>query len=394
MFFIALLGLVTMGLLAAEAFSSRRMNRNLWREGFMVTVTHERLGIGSTPSEIEGRPANPWRAEVWLHGEDGQLPRSLPFVKARLKMPPPERVHLLDGSLYTHAGPADYRELDGVVQTMVEYAKELSAAARCLRGQAFETAMEPSRAHDAQRLQALDLLLTHFPASLEADLAAKDAVVDEHPAVRLRAARALGEAGVPVAQSIMLDEGAPEALRVEALQHLAVSSSRLSLAPFVLKALDSKANALSETAARIAGQLQLREAVPRLLERLDSAPTAERRHLLSTLRRIGDRRIESAAIANLDDQDPQVGREAVRCLGRVGRPAKVVPLLQAWLKSAARPDAVREQAEAVIEALGRPTQDDRGRLSLVNDDSLGAVSVPGSKGQMALLSGDADEPQT
>ncbi len=390
MFFFALLGLVTMGLLAAEAFSSRRMNRNLWRDGFMVTVTRERLGLGNTPSEIEGRPANPWRAEVWLHGEDGQLPRSLPFVKARLKMPPPARVHLLDGSLYAHAGPADYRELDGVVQTMVEYAKELSAAARSLRGQAFATTMVQGSAPDAQRLQALDLLLTYFPASLEADLAAKDAVLDPHPAVRLRGARALGEVGFSVAEAIVRDDDAAEGVRVEALQHLASYLPRGQVAPLVLYALASQAEALRASAGHIAGQLALREAVPQLLQHLDGASTSSRRRLLTTLRRIGDPRIESAAIANLDHDDPQVGREAVRCLSRVGRPAKVVSLLKAWLRAKPHPAPVQEQAEAVIEALGRPADEDRGYLSLVNDGSLGAISVPPVRGAMALTAGDDD----
>lgn len=388
MFFFALLGLITMGLLAAEAFSSRRMNRSLWRDGFLVTVTRERLGIGRTPSEVDGLPANPWRAEVWVHGEDGQLPRSIPFVKARLGMPPPARVHLLDGSLYAHAGPADYRELDRMVRTMVDYARELADAARGLRAQAFETAMG-SAPQEEQRLQALDLLLTHFPSSLEADLAAKDGLTDPARSVRLRAARALGEAGWPVVHAILLDDAAPGALRVEALAHLSRGLVRSSLVPLILQVLESGPRELQAEASRISGQLQMREAVPALLLRLRQADTAERRELLLILGRIGDARAEPVAMAHLDHDDPEVCREAVRCLGRVGRPATVVPRLRAWLKDENRPRAVRELAEAVVGALGAPV-DGRGRLSLVTDDGLGAVSVPDQAGAMAMISEPSD----
>ena len=387
MLFLALLGLVTMGLLAAEAFSSRRLNRSLWRDGFLVTVTRERLGIGRTPSEIEGRPAIPWRAEVWVHGEDGQLPRSLPFVKAGLKLPPPERVHLLDGSLYLHAGPADYRELDRVVRVMVSYAKELAAAARRLRGQAFEAAMVPD-ADVERRIQALDVLLTHFPASLEAEMAAKDAVVDPHPAVRLRGALALGDAGQTVIRSIATDPELPETLRVRAFQRLAEVSTRAAIVPVLIAALLSDRPSLRAEARRWSGRLRVRDAVPVLLRQLRMAATAERRQLLSIVGRIGDPRAESAAIAHLTDPDPDVCREAIRCLGRVGRPSTAVPQLQAWLRTDPRDGALRELAEAVIQALGRPEEYGRafGRLSLVNDDSLGAVSVPEATGALAVRS--------
>ena len=385
MFFVALLALVTLGLLASEAFSSRRMNRNLWREGFMVTVTRERLGIGSTPSEIEGRPANPWRAEVWVHGEDGQLPRSLPFVTARLKLPPPARVHLLDGSLYSHAGPADFGELDRTVGVMVAYAKDLATAARRLRGQAFETAMVPN-VRAEQRLQALDLLLTYFPASLEADLAAKDAVMDPDASVRLRAARSLKDAGAPVVQSILLDADIGESLRIEALHHLARTLSRGSFVPLLIRALQSDLPALRREAQNLAGQLQVNDSVPVLLHDLRTAPTADRRRLLSVLGRIGDPRAEAAAARHLDDEDPDVCREAVRCLGRAGRPDTVVPHLRKWLQAEDRPPAIRDLAEAIVGALGRPV-DGRGRLSLIDDDSIGAVSETEGPGAVALLPG-------
>ena len=389
MFFLALLGLVTMGLLAAEAFGSRRLNRSLWREGFMVTVTHERLGIGSTPSEVEGRPASPWRAEVWVRGEEGQLPRSLPFVQRRLKLPPPERVHLLDGSLYSVAGPADLRELDCVVGTMVTYAKELSAAARRLRGQAFSQAMVGG-GHAEQRLTALDLLLTHFPASLEADIAAKDALADPHPAVRLRAARAVGELGLPVAQAILADSRIDDDVRVDALAHLARALPRPVLVPMLIESLERGPAPLRSEARRLCGQHAVRDAVPHLLKSLRVAGAAERRELLAILGRIGDRRVESLALANLEHDDPGVCREAVRCLGRVSRPETIVPLLEGWLRARPRPQEVQELAEAVIAALGPPV-DRRGMLSLVNDDSIGAVSVPEARGAVGLQKATAGD---
>ena len=381
-----------MGLLAAEAFSSRRMNRCLWRDGFMVTVTRERLGIGRTPSEVEGQPAIPWGAEVWVHGEDGQIPRSLPFVKARLKLPPPERVHLLDGSLYSHAGPADFGELDRVVRVMVGYAKELSAEARRIRGQAFEAAMAPSgaghRAH--QRLQALDLLLTHFPGSLEADLAAKDAVMDADCRVRLRAARALGDAGLGAVQTILLDDQSPHDLRVQALTHLAKNLGRPALVPMLIEVLDTEVPDLRREATRLAGKLQVRDAVPLLLQHVRTANPSDRRQILFALGRIGDPRAEALALVHLDDEDPDVCREAVRCLGRVGRPDAVVSRLRQWLRGE-RPPAIRELAEAVLSALGRPV-DERGQLSLVTDDGLGAVSVPETEGAVALISDGLHKP--
>ncbi len=391
MLFFALLGLVTLGLLAAEAFSSRRMNRSLWRDGFQVTVTHERLGIGRTPSEIEGRPAHPWRAEVWLHAEEGQLPRSLAFVETLLKMPPPDRIHLLDGSLYSHAGPTDYPELDRVVRDMVAYAKALAKATRSLRGQAFEAAMKPTelgRAHLTRagddRLSALDLLLTYFPASLEADVAAKDAVVDANPAVRLRAARALAEAGVPVVMAIVSDDAVGERLRVEALKHLSLVLPRAEVGPVIVRSLDPELGQLRAEAGRLAGQLKIREAVPRLLDLLSAPSPADKRALLVALGRIGDARAEPAALAHLDDEDADVCREAIRCLGRVGRPEAVVPRLKAWLRGSARPPSLRELAEAVISALARPG-DERGSLSLVSDDGLGAVSVTDAQGAVAII---------
>lgn len=386
MFYLALLlGLLTMSLLAAEAFSSRRMNRSLWRDGFMITVTHERLGIGRTPSEIEGRPAHPWRAEIWVHGEDGQLPRSLPFVKGRLKLPPPARVHLLDGSLYSHAGPADpadRRALDGVVRTMVSYAKELSAASRRLRGQAFEQAMLCGTKPE-QRLTALDLLLTHFPSSLEADVAAKDALLDPHPAVRLRAARALPDAGSTVAQAVFFDKDAPADVRRDALSFLATVAPRTLLVPLVVNAVRAEARVLRVEGQRLAGQLKVVDAVPDLLKALRAAGPDDRSWLLSVLGRIGDPRVEPLALANLEHEEADVCREAVRCLARVSRPETVVPLLAAWLRARPRPEPVRALAETVVNALGRPI-DGRGRLSLVSDDSIGAVSVPASTGALAI----------
>lgn len=381
MVFFALLTLVTMGLLASEAFSSRRMNRSLWRDGFFVTVTRERLGIGSTPSEIEGRPANPWRTEVWLHGEEGQLPHSLSFVKACLNLPPPARVHLLDGSLYTHAGPADYRELERLVGVMVDYAAKLAASARRFRAEAFEKATGAD-AHG--RLQALDVLLTHFPASLEADLAAKDALADPSPAVRLRAARAIGDSGFSVAHAIVVDEVVEPSLRVQALQYLAYAMPRRLFVPLVVRALKTNHDDVRAEAAMQSGRRKIGEAVPLILQQLRQASTDQRSRLLDVLGRIGDDRAEGVAMAHLNDEAPHVVKEAVRCLARVGHPNRVVPRLQTWLTTRARPPALKELAEAMVSALGRPI-DHRGRLSLVNDDSLGAVSMPQKVGAVAMV---------
>lgn len=181
-------------------------------------------------------------------------------------------------------------------------------------GRAGRLARELETAEPVRRRAIVRLLASHGAEEARAPVLA--ALDDPDPGVRLEAARAAG------------------ALRLR------------SAVPRLLDWLDDPDESLRASTAESLGRLGDARAVPGLVRALGDATVEVRRAAVAALARLGGHEVLVPILGRLDDPDVEVRIEAADALATLAAPASVVPLI-----GQARDD-VPEVRAAVLRALG------------------------------------------
>lgn len=190
------------------------------------------------------------------------------------------------------------------------------------------------RDHDVpepQRREMLLVLFDRYPATSEANTAARDAV-QSHPDafVRLVAARALGSLGVTTLGILARDPEVTQEVRTEALKDLMTAWPLEIGNPQVRKVIRSDEPEVVRTAVHMVRHLNHVPAVRIMLElAADPQTPADLLSLLvEVIGEMGDENAEPVMLGLLNHQDVVVRRGAAVALGKLGTPLALETLVE------------------------------------------------------------------
>lgn len=182
---------------------------------------------------------------------------------------------------------------------------------------------------DEERLGMAQVLFERFRGSTQARKAAEGLVEHPQPAIRLKAARVLGESGAGTLGKLLRDQTLPRSVREDALDALLKDLAPRVWEPVLARSLHSPHEEVVRTILRRI-QLLNHRAAHSLLRRVASDGSMSPRSLSAlarTLGRIGDRSAGPILLKMLEHADPGVQREAAIALAYKGGPDDVKPLL-------------------------------------------------------------------
>lgn len=227
---------------------------------------------------------------------------------------------------------------------------------------------EPGQRREAARQMA------SYPSADVAE-ALLGALEDPDPQVRLQAAAAVGQVGVPGAVPILTDwlndaEPAVRSSAAHALGRIGDPRSGEALARLLADSRAGVRRAAVDALARIGGD----GAVVSLLAHLDEADTSVRVAVIDALARIGDGRALVPLMAQAAEAAPEVRLATLRALGGIGD-VRALPLLLSAIA-----DGKPAQRNAAIAALGRL------RLAGATDTLVERLQMPEPREAKLVLS--------
>lgn len=290
------------------------------------------------------------------------------------------------------------RELPGLVtdpQVLVGTGRELLALARALatpRNVAGKLAANAGRDPEpAVRKRNLEVLLESFAESPETGEAMRQALDDADPAIRLMAARFLGDDGRPALLALAGDPSVPQELAVAALESLREGAELASLAAILDAAAATGRGKVACAAAAALGRLRNPEAGAVLAPHLASPDRVLAAAAARALGESGDTSHTAALVAALAPGKGDLQVAAAEALARVG-PVEAVAALHAAVAADPLDLGLRRAAAAAIAAIqARLVGAAPGQLA-VADDEAGSLAIAPSDGGAVELS-PPEEPE-
>ncbi|MGH0037615.1 MAG: HEAT repeat domain-containing protein [Myxococcota bacterium] len=177
-----------------------------------------------------------------------------------------------------------------------------------------------------------------------------DRACDPEGSVAVRAAQVLlqlgGRAASPLFERLA---GEVDEARAAQLRSILIAMGERS-APIVVAAMRGDDPRRARVAVRLAGELQSTHLVPTLLALVDGAAPELRRDALRALARIGGPKAVEAVEAALSSDRPGVSATAAACLGEMQRRASARPLMERLDLAVAAGES--ELARSIVGALG------------------------------------------
>ena len=247
-----------------------------------------------------------------------------------------------------------------------------------------------TEAIDEVRLANIRTLASDFPGHEAARGALRAALEDTSPAVRLRAAVALGAEG----QTALLDLSsgdAPDEIAAQAIRALGPALTADRALARLRRAREAEQPAAARACVEALGASRGAGAVEALVETLASAPEDLAAAAARALGQSADASAEEPLVAAMGHEAGVVRVAAAEALGRIGTPLAVVPLREAASAHLLDGDLRRAARQAVAEIQSRVSGATPGQLSLADDQS-GRLSLAGEdrRGQVSLAqAGDA-----
>jgi hypothetical protein len=228
------------------------------------------------------------------------------------------------------------------------------------------------------RARCLAALVEGYPEAAETAATIESARADRAPAVRLVAGRALGEAGRELLAELVENREAEDPVVAAALQALGrefpVERLRAAAELAVERGRSDATRVAIDLLARsrtAEGRIAIEELLPRVWGELaEAAATA--------LARIGSPESEPALVARLDDAPLALARQLVSALGRAGTVTSVGALRAAEARFPGEPALARAVDQAVAAIRLRTPGASEGQLSLAGGEA-GALSFAGGE---------------
>jgi len=235
------------------------------------------------------------------------------------------------------------------------------------------------------RLRNLELLLGRFPDRPETFDAARSALVDRDPGMRLAGARHLGQEGHAVLGALAADPGTPEAVAAEAVTALGPVLGTGPTADLMHRSLRWKRPAVVlaavEALGRCGGPEAAEQLTPLVADADEEVAAAAIRGLVVT----GDARVPSVLLTAVEHRSRTVRLAACTALGQVGG-VEAVPALRAAVAAHPTDLGLRSAvADAVAAIQERAAGAAPGQLALAEGQAgeLALVGI-GAAGEVAL----------
>jgi HEAT repeat protein len=355
--------------------------RSFWRTGTSLADAPADL---VEPVTDTGDPAFDRLIAVGGHVPAARALLSAPARRAILTLVHGAAVRLGDGEFVREA----FEQITSAIR-LTAWVRDTLAALKDLRCATDVAGALAEAAHSdpepGVRARCLATLIAEEPDRPRTSALLDSALADPSDAVRVAAARALGERGLPVLREIATRSDSEEEPAARAVSLLA---RRLSSAE-ALAILDSSINAGRHTVALAVIELLGRLADDCACERLCALLHVNEESLAvaaaNALGFVHSSAAEEALLQALESRLPQIRHAAVLSLGRVGRVASLAPLraMADDDTGAAELAAVARQAVAAIEARlpgasrGQVSlaEGEAGHVSLASDALAGRVSI-------------------
>jgi hypothetical protein len=239
------------------------------------------------------------------------------------------------------------------------------------------------------RLRCLAVLEHEYPGRPATLGALRAALDDASISVRILAAKALGEEGLPTMRQIASDDRGPEDAQAEAVRFL---NDRLSIEAglsLLSQALHQRRLRTAEACVAALGRPGVADVVEPLARIMATENSALAETAARSLGTTGRPEAEAPLVIALVHADDTVKEAAATALGQSGSASAVSPLRR--LEGATRDKACRRAARrAVAQIQSRLTGATPGQLSLVAGES-GQLSLTDDKaGRVTLLENDED----
>ncbi len=282
----------------------------------------------------------------------------------------------------------DGNKLEARVRRMVRVADALSIREREVPDRmANNVERDPS---SGVRYRNLDYLARFFRRNAATERACEAALGDKSPRVRLLAGVTIGGRGMTTLEELVADPQVPRDVAASAFDVLAQRLPRADLEKRTLEVLRSPNDALVISALDVTAKERFASARPRVMGLLAGRRPPVVAAAARALGVVDDPRTTALLVPLLDHEDDDVKIAACASLGRVGSIDAVEPLLdhaKGLFKNAALKSAARGAIDAIQSRAGGA---DGGRLSVVEAEDAGALSVAaGEAGSVAVVSGDA-----
>jgi HEAT repeat protein len=290
-----------------------------------------------------------------------------------------------DGQVTAYVEGESKAVLQAALSTTLELVDRLTAPLDVPASLAERATRDPAAGVRREALRALARGWAGHPSLRPTALAATS---DPDVEVRLAAAAALGEEGLPVAFAVLDDATSHDATVASAL---AVLDRRLPAARAAELLNDARDRRRLDTARACIGRLGQGPAEDTLgplaeVLRIDGGELAA--SAARALGKLGTPAAESALIAALGRDVPGLRPDAAEALGRVGTVAAVLRLKEAAERYAGEGDFPHIARQAVAAIQSRAAGADRGQLTIA-DDSTGRVSLAErAEGQLSVPEGE------
>jgi hypothetical protein len=278
-------------------------------------------------------------------------------------------------------------QLKQALQALLDLSERFQRPSNVAERLARTLEVEP---HWRVRLRGLELLATSYPKDPATRAAARHALADALPEIRLEAAIALGDDGVPALLEIARLEGVEDATAARAIDALGDRFPAESRESALHQALRLRRLHTADACIQALGRGGGAAAVRRLAKVLavETGPLAVAAAKALGTAGAGSQEAESALLSALAKDLPDLVVPAVEALGHVGSARAVLPIQEAAARYGSHTEVRRAARQAVAEIQARlpgatPGQlsiaeAEAGALSLADDDPRGRVSLPGA----------------
>ena len=240
------------------------------------------------------------------------------------------------------------------------------------------------------RLRNLEYLCRHYRLSKECKTACERALHDKSPRIRLLAAKSIGARGVGVLEAILDDQGAPRDVVLSAYALLVDRLPRQDLERRTHAILRGSHDPLVVEALVVVADQRIVAARERTLALVSQRHPTVVAAAARALGVIGEGLDSPTIAALLDHEEDTVKIAACEALAKIGRVDAVEPLLE-HTKGMFKNGDLKRVARGAVEAIQSRAGDvGGGRLSVVEQQGLGALSVAKNEpGALSVAKGEA-----